>query len=433
MKIALLGNMNNNNFVLMRYLRDNGIDAHLLLCTNDGRGLSNHFSPESDTFSIDKWSSYIHKTNISEDIISSFDFPISWVLSIRSFLRSIFSKNNSFFPPTSKSYLISLMSEYTHVIGSGITPALFQRIGRSLDIFYPYAIGVEYYGDPVINAKSNRSSYIGKSIFKRVKSIQKKGIQNTKFIINPERSISEKSFKEIGVQSHPIFIPLLYNKDIIPHKSQINHLSFISREIKNSSITFISHSRLLWKKPENISMNEWIGQNKNNDRMLRAYKKLIDSIQDIKPLLFLFEYGPDINNTKKLICELDLELYVHWLPKMDRKYILWIISQIDIGIGEFYDIPNILWGCTALEIMACGKPIIQSQDFSKKEFSNIFGKALPPIQSARSEDEILNTFIKLVESSEERERIGKESMKWFNENSGEELTKEWYSIIKNID
>ena len=38
MKIALLGNMNNNNFALLRYFRDLGFDAHLLLFKNDGTG-----------------------------------------------------------------------------------------------------------------------------------------------------------------------------------------------------------------------------------------------------------------------------------------------------------------------------------------------------------------------------------------------------------
>jgi len=34
-KVLLIGNMNNNNFSIMRYLRDLGIDAHLFLMNND--------------------------------------------------------------------------------------------------------------------------------------------------------------------------------------------------------------------------------------------------------------------------------------------------------------------------------------------------------------------------------------------------------------
>ena len=48
MKIALLGNMNNNHFALLRYLRDVNIDAYLLLYIEDGKGANSHFKPEND-------------------------------------------------------------------------------------------------------------------------------------------------------------------------------------------------------------------------------------------------------------------------------------------------------------------------------------------------------------------------------------------------
>ena len=53
MKIALIGNMNNNNFALMRYFRILGADAHLLLYSNDGKGELSHFKPECDTWDIE--------------------------------------------------------------------------------------------------------------------------------------------------------------------------------------------------------------------------------------------------------------------------------------------------------------------------------------------------------------------------------------------
>ena len=44
MKIAILGNMNNNGFSIMRYLRDIGEEADLLLFEDDGVASSAHFS-----------------------------------------------------------------------------------------------------------------------------------------------------------------------------------------------------------------------------------------------------------------------------------------------------------------------------------------------------------------------------------------------------
>lgn len=433
MKIALLGNMNNNNFVLMRYLRDIGLDAHLLLGMNDGKGHSSHFKPESDTFEMHKWESFIHQTRISEDIISSFNFPVSWLLSIRSYFRSRLSKNKLFYPPTSKLYLSNITRQYTHFIGSGITPALLKRINKSLYIFYPYAIGVEYYGDLVINANSIRSGKIGKFIFNHVKAAQKKGIKQTRIIINPERSLSEKSFNEIGVRSIPMFVPSLYNNDIIPKDNQIEHLSNVVRSIDKSSFSIISHARLIWNKPNYLSIDEWKGQNKNNDRLIRAFAKLVNCQKKLNPILILFEHGQDINITKKLIKELEINDNIIWLPKMDRKFILWIISKIDIGIGEFYDIPNMLWGGTAIEIMACGKPVIQSQDFSDQEFLNTYNTTLPPIESARTEEEIFRSLLKMSKSPNLREEIGKNSKIWFNKNNGEVLAKKWSNILLSDD
>ena len=59
MKIGILGNMNNNGFALLRYLRDLGEDAYLLLFRDDETGFSSHFSIKSDTWEYDKWKPFI--------------------------------------------------------------------------------------------------------------------------------------------------------------------------------------------------------------------------------------------------------------------------------------------------------------------------------------------------------------------------------------
>ena len=51
--------MNNNNFTLLRVLRDNKIDAHLFLYTNET------FLPSSDTTDLKYWKRYIHDLEIS--------------------------------------------------------------------------------------------------------------------------------------------------------------------------------------------------------------------------------------------------------------------------------------------------------------------------------------------------------------------------------
>ena len=83
MKVGLIGNMNNNNFALMRYFRDLGVDAHLLLYSNDGKNELSNFKPESDTWNINQWTPYIHQTKIPNSVIAALEFPLSWILAMR--------------------------------------------------------------------------------------------------------------------------------------------------------------------------------------------------------------------------------------------------------------------------------------------------------------------------------------------------------------
>ena len=70
MKIALIGNMNNNHFSLLRYLRDLKLDCELLIF----RGEASHFKPDCDTHNLNLWKPYIKHltfTNGGLDIIQT--------------------------------------------------------------------------------------------------------------------------------------------------------------------------------------------------------------------------------------------------------------------------------------------------------------------------------------------------------------------------
>ena len=144
MKIALIGNMNNNSFANMRYFRDLGVDAHLLLNSNDGRGDLSHFSPEADTWNFGKWCSFIHQTDIPNAPVAAFDFPLSFALSTRSNLRYLLNLQNFSLGAVIRDELRRAYGKYDLLIGSGASPAILAKIGKPLDIFYPYSMGVEF-------------------------------------------------------------------------------------------------------------------------------------------------------------------------------------------------------------------------------------------------------------------------------------------------
>ena len=56
----------------MRYFRDLGIDAHLILFKNDVTSSQSHFKPEFDTWEIEKWAPFIHYVNFSSHYAALF-------------------------------------------------------------------------------------------------------------------------------------------------------------------------------------------------------------------------------------------------------------------------------------------------------------------------------------------------------------------------
>jgi hypothetical protein len=62
-RIAIVGNMNNGGFAIMRYFRDLGADAYLLPYLTDGSGNLAHFAPEADSWTIERWQPFIRQLN----------------------------------------------------------------------------------------------------------------------------------------------------------------------------------------------------------------------------------------------------------------------------------------------------------------------------------------------------------------------------------
>jgi hypothetical protein len=102
MKIGLIGNMNNNNFSILRYFHDLGADAHLLLNTNDGVGSLSHFRPECDTWTIEKWKPFIHQTEITNAPIAAVEAPLSWAVASWALLNHFLGRQSGYVLPVSE-------------------------------------------------------------------------------------------------------------------------------------------------------------------------------------------------------------------------------------------------------------------------------------------------------------------------------------------
>jgi hypothetical protein len=185
----------------------------------------------------------------------------------------------------------------------------------------------------------------------------------------------------------------------------------------------------MWRNPGNYSSEAWKKENKNNDWLLYAFAELLKNRPHLKPILFIVEYGPDVFATKRLAAELRIESKIYWLPKMDRRELMWLLSRVSIGVGEFYDVPMMPWGGTGWETLASGKPLLQGFNFGTGEFEQIYGYPAPPMLPVHRQEDILPHLIDMADSIDKRDEIGQGGKQWFDQYNGIGLAKQWLDLL----
>lgn len=436
MKIAILGNMNNNGFALMRYMRDLGVNADLIMFLDDGNNHSSHFSIESDTWDFDKWKKFI----IDADIVNSYAFPLQRsffskiIFSLLYFFRVFMKKENFFLAkPTGKTGrkdFIDLLEKYDVYIGSGATPAIFESLEKNLTVFMAYSLGIEYIEEEYFLNKRNSKNFFTRYFAKRMYELQAKGLRNTKILINSEFTSTKKAYKKLNLDAKACQIPVVYFEKSKEDKFSKNLKSAI-KKINSYKFKIISHARHQWVKPKGFKTNQWKRISKNNQMLLYGFKDFIERTNKIDSILCLFEYGEDFLESKKLCKELRIESNIIWLPKMQRKEIIELIRLSSVGVGEFYD-QGVIWGGTGWEILGAGKPLIQKfSDKSLKEFQEEFHFPAPPILQSNTILDISANLEKLYKNEDLTLELGRKSSEWFAENNAYSSSKHLISMISN--
>jgi hypothetical protein len=429
-RIAIVGNMNNAGFCILRYFRDLGADAHLLLYSNDGQDTLSHFKPECDTWEIEKWSPFIHQTEIPNAVFSGLPPPLSWVVSLRSYLKSRLGSQVDYVASASKETIKQTYTGYAKYIGNGIAPAMFSKAGLVLDIFYPYSSGVEFLDTGEFEVGINKMHPLKRALAGVVKEKQKEGICNSHYVLNAEMGITQDALKKIGSAPISLAIPAVYNREKLPLHPADPAITRALERVKKSDFTILHHSRLLWENPGDYSDDAWRLENKNSNWLLEAFAKFTRQRTDLSPLLIMVEYGPDVTTAKKLCDQLELGSHVLWLPKMDRRHLMWLLAHVSIGVGQFYDVPKIIWGGTGWENLASGRPLLQGYQFEDGEFEQLYGYPPPPMLPVRFQDDILKHLLDMADNPEKQEQIGKGAKEWFNRYNGIGLAKQWLELLK---
>ena len=330
--------------------------------------------------------------------------------------------------PKSVGFLARELEGYDSFIGSGLSPAILDRIGKSLDIYFPYSTGIEFYGTLELLA-ARRSSILKRFILNRLRVLQARGIVRSKFRLNAELSLTKRSFEEIGATFLPYFLPAVYNVETIPSEPPSGFESLVA-EMKRSDFVVFSHARQLWVKKNSFSDTEWRSQTKNSNFLIHGFARFIRTHSSSSCLLVLLEYGEDVAASKRLCEELDVTRFVRWIPKTERKNLTYLLQCSHVGIGEFYLDEGVIWGGTGWEVIAAGKPLIQSFNFDAKQFERTFNVPVPPILDAKSSGEVTAQLESLFDDRQLLTSIGSLSKKWFDSHGGIGLAKKWLDLLR---
>lgn len=345
-RVALIGNMNNNFFAFTRFLRDRGVEAELLLFD----GEFDHFSPSADSYNYD-YQQYVKQLEWGSTSYSLYKTP--------------------------KEKIINDLAKYDIYIGCGLAPAFCYKAGLSLDIFVPYG------GDIWTETQWGKNIFSKLGILKNYSAYyQRKGIKLSKIIhMSPTNDLYENQIKRFApkVERWECGLPMVYSPQYGPEFIERNRLKTHWHEeffkLRNSNdFLAISHMRHVWGEVSNPSA-------KGNDILIRGWKRFCDRNQQLSTKLLLLEFGSDFMKSKKLVLDLGLDDKVVFLPKMLRKDLFVGLIEADVVFGQFVN----SWCANGVlyEGLVADKPIIAYRDDSLYE-----GMDLYPILNARCDHSI---------------------------------------------
>lgn len=386
LKVALLNNMNNNFFTLARYLRDQGIDAHIFQID----ALDKHFRPECDTFDDLNQCNYIH--NVTEITF-----------------REFFKLPIAFKTKKKLNQLKKTLANFDIVVACG-SLAILEKFKIHYDIFVPY--GGDLYQAPFMFEYCQKKHFPYSWLMNTYIKYQRRGIARARAII-AYASLDGHFYDALTRLNEKWIdwsIPTVYPVPDIS-SGKWNYLD-------NHDFVLFSHSRQCWKTAMDY---------KGNDKAIRAFARFIKNQTKFeRPVLVLFEYGPDVQASKELINELGIGESVVWMPTMERKYIYEGIKRASIVFDFFHD-EVVTFGGVTFEAFCHAKPVM-----GNTKLKNSTRQYDIPLVQAYSSDDIYEVLVDYSINPDKYVQQGHLSKQWFDEHAGTGLMRKYQDLIEYL-
>ena len=168
-----------------------------------------------------------------------------------------------------------------------------------------------------------------------------------------------------------------------------------------SSLIFFAPSRHNWAL-------------KGNDLMLKAFARFRKASRE-SAVIILTSWGQEVDRSRELIRALDVESSVIWTPPLSKMKLIEYYNASDMVLDQF---TIGTFGTVTPEAMACAKPVLLFFDREVHEWC--YGE-MPPVVTARTEDDIFRRMIELGDDPGRLTAIGQASRDWIVKYHGWEL------------
>ena len=379
-KIALFGNMNNNQFVLGRYLRDRGYDVDLLINPMTTPAL---FLPDKDSYDT----TYT-----------------AWVKEIR--WGSERSTIKALLLPSWRRFMKKQFKEYDLVMGNGHAPALFGLLGLNF-IYFQYGGDLRNYSSWKLITRKGWRDTIVRSVI---------GIMFRSGLRKMRASITggywHETYLRLGVSEdrlYPVTFPMVYaaNAHLPEWYKGTAHLQEFRKTRQANEFLFVSHSRHAW---DPAVYKDGVNS-KGTDVMLRGFAEFVKR-NPSKAKLVLFAYGADVGRSRDLIEELGIVDSIVWIPTLARKEVMAIVGQCDAGVGQMKHIG--VGGGVIYEFMSLSVPVIQHLDIKLSggpQFTEMY-----PYKHVNDEHELALAFEDVLSNTAKYKAMGKAGAEWYERN-----------------
>jgi glycosyltransferase involved in cell wall biosynthesis len=295
------------------------------------------------------------------------------------------------------------LAPYQFLIGNGPAPAYVAKVGRKLDIFIPY--GYDIYSLPFLRLVHPLRMFAYASVARH----QRKGIKESSYILfDRTNKAFERVIQKLGYPGKRIIspAPMIYHKDYENGWQQHTDTGPLMVQLKmlrqGAEFLIVQHTRQIWKR----SADNW--SYKGNNLLIEGYAQFVKKHPLVKTKLILFEYGHDVEETKKLVDKLGVENAVVWLPKMARNKLMAVLAASDIIIGELHH--SWLTYGVALEALCMGKPFMHKRIDS--EYASDYPELYPMLHASSAKE----VYLELAKAEKDKagiKAIGNSGREWF--------------------